>query len=256
VAIVMGKRRADADNRRFFDEFTKLRISRFRAAGVVDPAKRQSVIPFPDGTNKLIGTAHTRLKYGGGWSYFICPKCTKLAVTLYLIDSKPLCRRCCEGMNIKDRSKWGMGREERMRAADQQLDQIIAKLETNEPLRFKPAPASWQGKARQVYRSRRLTQNMRRRMITLRLSQLASQHANDGGLKVTRSFKPRAEALAAIPDLRQVWRARSTERLQQALDAAQCALLKALESNDPRRRLSAARIMLKTKQARERGFRT
>ena len=75
---------------------------------------------------------------------------------------------------------------------------------------------------------------MRRRMITLRLSQLASQQANDGGLKLTRSFKPRAEALAAIPELGQVWRATSTERLEQALDAAQCALLRALESHDPR----------------------
>jgi hypothetical protein len=97
---------------------------------------------------------------------------------------------------------------------------------------------------------------MCRRMITLRLSQLASQQANDGGLKLTRSFKPRAEALAAIPSLGQVWRARSTERLEQALDDAQSVLLKALESGDPRQRLAAARLMLKTKQGRERGFRT
>ena len=93
-------------------------------------------------------------------------------------------------------------------------------------------------------------------MITLRLSQIASQRANDGRLKITRSFKPRAEAVAAIPSLGQVWRAKSTERLEQALDKAQSALLKALESNDPRQRLIAARLMLKTKQARERGFRT
>jgi hypothetical protein len=58
---------------------------------------------------------------------------------------------------------------------------------------------------------------MRRRMITLRLSQLASQHAQDaGGLGLTRAFTPRKDALAAIPQLRQVWRARSTERLEQA----------------------------------------
>lgn len=224
---------------------------------MIDPAKRQAVIPFPDGTNKLIGTAHTHLKYGGGWSYFICPKCAKLAVALYLIDSKPLCRRCCEGMNIKDRSKWGMGREERMRAADQSLDQLIAKLETTKPLRLNGAPASWGGKAQFVYRSRRLTQCMRRRMITLRLSQLASQAANNsGGLNPTRAFTPRKDAFAAIPELGQVWRARSTERLEQALDNIQCVLLRALESSDPRLRLIAARLMLKTKQARERGFRT
>ena len=143
-----------------------------------------------------------------------------------------------------------------MRAADQSLDQLISKLETTEPLRLNGAPASWGGKAQLVYRSRRLTERMRRRMIPLRLSQLARQQANEGNLKITRAFKPRAEAFAAIPELGQVWRARSTERLEQALDNAQSALLKALESNDPRQRLSAARLMLRAKQGRERGFRT
>ena len=253
----MGKRRADADHRRFLDEFPSVRVSRFRADGTIDPARRQAIIPFPNGTNKLIGVGHTHLKYGGGWSFFICSGCAKLAQTLYSIDDKPLCWRCCDKLNIRHRGKWGMGREERMRAADLHLDQLIAKLETSEPLRLNGAPASWGGKAQLVYRSRRLTQRMRRRMITLRLSQLASQHAQDtGGLDLTRAFTPRKDALAAIPELGQVWRARSTERLEQALDNVQSALLKALESNDPRQRLIAARLMLKTKQARERGFRT
>jgi len=78
-----------------------------------------------------------------------------------------------------------------MRAADQSLDRLISKLETGEPLRLNGAPASWGGKAQLVYRSRRLTQCMRRRMLTLRLSQLASQHAQDAvavGLKLTRGF--------------------------------------------------------------------
>ena len=144
-----------------------------------------------------------------------------------------------------------------MRAADQSLDQLISKLETNEPLRLNGAPASWGGKAQLVYRSRRLTQCMRRRMLTLRLSQLASQHAQDAvavGLKLTRAFTPRKDALAAIPELGQIWHAWSTERLEQALDAAQAALLKALESNDPRQRLIAARLMLKTRAARQRGL--
>jgi hypothetical protein len=97
---------------------------------------------------------------------------------------------------------------------------------------------------------------MRRRMVALRLHQLASQAANDSGsLNITRAFTPRKDALA-IPELKQVWRARTYERLQQALDNIQCVLLRALESNDPRQRLIAARLLLKTKQARERGFRT
>jgi hypothetical protein len=36
-----------ADTRRFFDEFESVRVSRLRATGVIDPAKRQAVIPFP-----------------------------------------------------------------------------------------------------------------------------------------------------------------------------------------------------------------
>ena len=138
----MPKRRADADCRRFFDEFASVRVSRFRASGVIDPAKRQAVIPFPGGKQKLLNVAHTRLKYGGGLSYFVCPGCAKLAQTLYTIDGKPLCWRCCDKLNIRHRGKWGMGREERLRTADQQLDRIIAKLETTEPLRLNGAPTS------------------------------------------------------------------------------------------------------------------
>jgi hypothetical protein len=202
----MGKRRADADERHYLDEFPSVRVSRLGADGTIDPAKRQAVILFPGGKQKLINVAHTRLKHGGGWSYFICPGCAKLAQTLYSVSDRPLCWRCCDKLNIRDRGKWAMGCDERMRAADQSLDGLISKLETREPLRLNGAPASWQGKAKLVYRSRRLTMRMRRRKIALRLSQLASQQANDGGLDITRSFKPRAEALAVIPELRQVWR--------------------------------------------------
>jgi hypothetical protein len=180
---LMGKRRSDATGRRFTDEFDSVRVSRFRATGVIDPLKREALIPWPNGKTKLIRTAHTRLKYGGGWSFFVCPQCAKLAQKLYSIDDRPLCWRCCDAINIKHRSKWGLTRNERMKAADLHLDQLIVKIETLEPLRFNPAPASWQGKAKLVYRSRRLTMRMRRHMIAIRLHQLASQQANyTGGL--------------------------------------------------------------------------
>jgi hypothetical protein len=86
----MGKRRADATGRRFTDEFDSVRVSRFRAMGIIDPSRRTAVIPFPTGTNKLIGVAHTKLKYDGCWSYFICPRCARLAQKLYSIDDQPL----------------------------------------------------------------------------------------------------------------------------------------------------------------------
>ena len=251
----MPKRRADANSRRFFDEFASVRVSRLRASGVINPAKRQAVIPFPNGTNKLLNVAHTHLKHGGGWSFFLCPQCAKLAQKLYSIDDRPLCWRCCDAMNVKHRSRYGFGRAERLRTADQQLDQLIAKLETKEPLRCKPAPASWQGKAKLVYRSRRLTMRMRRRIVALRLHQLASQAANDsGGLNITRAFTPRKDALAAIPELKQVWRALTQETLERALDHAQATILQALQSSDMRQRIIAASLMLKTRAARQRGL--
>jgi hypothetical protein len=53
----MPKRRANANSRRFFDEFASVRVSRLRATGLIDPAKQQAVIAFGD-KQKLMGTAH------------------------------------------------------------------------------------------------------------------------------------------------------------------------------------------------------
>jgi hypothetical protein len=252
----MPKRGPDASSRKFLDQFLCVKIPRLRAMGVVQLDAPHAIIQFGD-RQKLIALAHAKFRHGGSWSYFRCPKCNRRCNRLWSVDDGPLCVKCCEAMGIRLRSQYGFGKTERMRAADQSLDQLISRLETTEPLRLNGAPASWGGKAQLVYRSRRLTQNMRRRMIALRLSQIASQHIQDaGGLGLTRTFTPRKDALAAIPELGQVWRARSTERLEQALDKAQSILLKALESNDTRQRLIAARLILKTKQGRERGFRT
>jgi len=251
----MGKRLADADTRRFFEEFEHVRVSRFRASGVIDPAKRQALIPFPNGKTKLIGVGHTHLKYGGGWSFFICPKCAKLAGKLYLIDDAPLCTRCCDKLNIKHASRYAFGREARRRAKDRHLDALIAKLETKEPLRLKPAPSSWRGKAQQVYNSWNLREAMRRRMIELRLHQIAYQDARERADEddTMTTHQPYAETKQLI-DLTPIWRANSRESLQRALDKAQTIILAALDSDDPQRRMNAAKLMLRTKQARDRGL--
>jgi hypothetical protein len=248
----MPKRR-DANSRRFFDEFASVRTSRLRASGVIDPAKRQATISFPCGKQKLIGTAHVRLKYGGGWSFFTCPNCNRLASKLWEIEDRPLCPKCCNGLNIWHRTKWGFGRRERLKAKDRVLDELIAKVDTAVPLRFNPPPKHWRGKAQLVANSRSLVGRMRRSLITCRLNQLASQQAakqGDDGL--LRGYQPLAEAARAT-DITPIWRATSVEVLQQALDHAQITILAALDSNDPQERLSAAKLMLRTKQARARG---
>ena len=192
----MGKRRSDADSRRFFDEFEKVRVSRFRASGVIDPAKRQALIPFPNGKVKLLGTAHTHLKYGGGYSYFVCPKCGRLAQVLYLIEDAPRCIRCCEHQHGGQRIR--LRRDARRRASDKHLDQLVAKLESR-AARLKPAPSSWAGKAQIVYNGRGLTERMRRGMISLRLDRLASQQAKDSERKTSREPTGRARGPGRNP---------------------------------------------------------
>lgn len=251
---LMGKRLADADSRRFFDEFTKIRVSRFRATGVIDPAKREALIPCPNGQTKLLGVAHTKLKWGGGWSYFLCPKCGKLATSLYLIDDALRCVKCCKAMNIHYRTATGFGRVERLKARDKALDELIAKIETATPLRYK-TPECWQGLAKLVYNSRALKSRRRRAMIALRLKQLASQQAskcaNEGDM--IRTYQPIAAARELI-ELRPIWRATSTERLQQALDKAQTTILNALQSQNGSQQINAAKLMLRTKCARQQGW--
>jgi hypothetical protein len=99
---------------------------------------------------------------------------------------------------------------------------------------------------------------LQRARIATRLAQIAYQHQSSEPppepLPLLRAYKPRAAAIEAIPNLKSLWRAKSTEDIQIALDNAQSALLEALESDDTRMRMIAARLMLKTQQARERGW--
>ena len=94
--------------------------------------------------------------------------------------------------------------------------------------------------------------------IVARLAQLAYQHEQsskpDEPLPFLRACKPRAAAIEAIPNLKSIWRAGTTEQLQQALDDAQDVLLQALESQDLQTRLRAAKLMLRTREARQRGW--
>jgi hypothetical protein len=191
----MGKRRSAADHRRFFDEFASVKIPRLRAMGVVQLDAPHAIIQVGD-RQKLIGLAHTKFRNGGSWSLFRCPRCARRANRLWLIEDRPLCRHCCEGIGIVHRSKWGFGRHERLRTRDQKLDELVAKLEATTPLRFNPAPKHWRGRARLVSNSRRLTARMRRSLIFCRLAMLASQQAAKQGDDTTAR---RAAAYVAGP---------------------------------------------------------
>jgi hypothetical protein len=245
----MPKRRSDAYSRRFLDQYPKIRISRYRATGVVDPSRNYALIPFGDRI-KLLNVAHICFPNRGGWSFFVCPGCSRRTTVLYLIDDAPRCCICCGVRNIHHRSRYGFGREERLRERDKHLDRMQAQLDTTTPLRAKPAPKHSRGRAQLVSNSGALTMRMRRSMIVSRLAVLASQQAakqGDDGL--LRAYQPRAEAARAI-DIKPIWQARSSEQLQAALDTAQSAAFAALSSNDPQQRLAAARVFPAIKRSK------
>src|SRR6202041_2591415 len=167
-------------------------------------------------------------KNGGSWSYFICPRWGGRKKKLWLVDDAPRCLSCCWSLGVRYRSAYGFGRAERLRERDRYVDRVHTR--------------------RLRGRKRRLTMTMRRSMVTCRLALLAHQQkAKDGSdepLPFMRRYQPRKAAIEAIPNLKRLWKAQTTEALEQALDKAQVAILNTLESDDVRVRIVAVRLML------------
>jgi hypothetical protein len=159
-------------------------------------------------------------------------------------------------LGVRYRSAYAFGRSDRLRERDHRVDRLQAMLEGG-PLRLKPVPQNWGN--RRLDRRIRLTWALLRARIVTRLAQLAhpfeqSSKPNEP-LPLLRAYKPRAAAVEAVPNIKSLWRSQSTEELEQALDNAQSAILEALQSKDFRTRLRAAKLMLKTREARQRGWR-
>jgi hypothetical protein len=233
---VMPKRAIDADRRIFFDELVSSAASRLRATGAIRLEDRHGIIAFGD-KQKLVGVAHTVFENRGSWSYFVCPRCGDRKKKLWIVDDAPRCLSCC-WLGVRYRSAYGFGRSERLRERDRYVDRVQAR--------------------RLRGRKRRLTMTMRRSMIVCRLAQLAHQQkAKDGSnepLPFMRAYQPRKAAIEAIPDLKRLWKAQTAEAPEQALDQAQIAILDALRSDDIRKRIVAASLMLKTPAARQLGW--
>ena len=248
----MPKRGNDADSRIFFDQLMSLTASRLKATGAIRLEDRHGIITFGD-KQKLVGLAHTKFPNGGSWSFFICPRCGGRKKKLWLLEDAPRCLSCCWSLGVRYRSAYGFGRAKRLRERDRRVDRLQAMLEGG-PMRFKPVPPNW-GK-RRLDRRNRLTWARQQARIATRLALIAYQAQQSGQphepSPLLSGYKPRAAAIETIPNLKSLWRAKSIEDIQIALDTAQSALLQALESDDPRMRMIAARLMLKTRQARER----
>ena len=250
----MPKRANDADHRFFFDELVSVGVSRLKASGAIRLEDRQAVIPLGQ-KNRLIAVAHTKFPNGGSWSYFVCPKCGRRAKKLWLVDDAPRCVKCCWSLGVRYRASYGFGRTERLRERDRRVDKLQAMLEGG-PMRFKPVPPNWGN--RRLDRRNLLTAALQRARIATRLAQIAYQAQQssdpDEPLPILRAYKPRAAAIETIPNLKSLWRARSTEDLERALDTARSIIMQALQNDDVRTQLRAARLMLRSRQARERGW--
>jgi hypothetical protein len=250
----MPKRGSGADSRIFFDELASVTASRLKAMGLIRLEDQWARIPFGEQT-KLIGVSHTTFPSGGSWAYFRCPKCGARSKKLWLVDDAPRCRLCLEKLGVRNRAAYGFGRTERLRERDRRVDKLQAMLEGG-PMRFKPVPPNWGN--RRLDRRNRLTWALQQARIAARLALLAyrAQPSSepDEPSPLLRAYKPRAAAIETIPDLKSLWRAQSTEDIQIALDKAQSTILEALQSNDPQTRLNAATLMLRSRQARERGW--
>jgi hypothetical protein len=251
---LMPKRGSDADQRIFFDQLLSLAVSRLKASGAIRLEDRQAVIRFGQ-QDRLIAVSHTRFPNGGSWSYFVCPRCGGRRKKLWLVDDAPRCVKCCWSLGVRYRASYGFGRTARLGERDRRVDRLQAMLEGG-PMRLKPVPPNWGN--RRLDRRNRLTWALQQARIATRLAQLAYQGQQSGEsdepLAFLRAYKPRAAAINAIPDLKSLWRSRSVEELEQSLDNAQCVILEALENRDLRTRLSAAKLMLRTRQGRQRGW--
>jgi hypothetical protein len=233
----MGKRRADADHRRFFDEFVSVKASGLKAEGKLEG--QQALIDFPDGVDRVIGIRHTRFPNGGSWAYFVCPKCGRRSVKLWLIADAPHCYRCCFSLGVRSRSAYAFGQNARLKERDQRVEKIAEMLECG-PIRLKPRPYR-----KAPDRLKRLTITMRRGRIRLRLNQFAHLQSE---------YRPRAIASNALnkPAEELVELARPTRPLteiEDALDRAEHILLEALDSSDARRRIQAAAVILRYSRA-------
>jgi hypothetical protein len=76
------------------DDLPKIGVSRLRALGVITPEMTSVEVEFEGGVRRRIRVVHRRLRHGGGWSFFLCPKCERRARTLRLLDGAPVCQWC------------------------------------------------------------------------------------------------------------------------------------------------------------------
>jgi hypothetical protein len=146
---------------------------------------------------------------------FPLPKVRLQSQKLWLVNDAPRCLKCCWFLGVRYRPAYAFGRSESLRERDHRVDELQAMLEGG-PLRLKPPPPNWG--ARRLDRRNRLAWALLRARIVTRLAQFAypeqQTSEQDEKLQLVRAYKPRAAAVEIIPDLKSLWRSKTTEELE------------------------------------------
>ena len=206
----MGKRRADATGRRFTDEFPSVRVSRFRANGTIDPAKRNRNHRVP----RRLDQAHRRRPHAS--------QVRRRLVLLHLPEAAPrsprrstpstTSRSAGDAVTSSTSGIAANGAWAARSACEPPISNSTGSSPSSKPTsRCAQTGASelaGQSAARLPQPSPDPTHAPQHDHAQ---AQSARKPARPGrravGLNLTRAFTPRKDALAAIPELGQVWRA-------------------------------------------------
>jgi hypothetical protein len=103
-------------HRLFQDDLPAVSVSKLRATGVVVPGLERVEIAFGQGDDALrrrVLVTHQKFPNGGGWSFFLCPACSRRVRMLKLYDGRVVCRRCCLRLGLGYRARRGADEADR-----------------------------------------------------------------------------------------------------------------------------------------------
>jgi hypothetical protein len=104
------------------DDLPAVHVSPLRANHTITPDMTSVEIAFGEGDAALkrqVGVTHRHLRYGGSWSFFVCPSCSRRVRTLRLYDGRLVCR-LCDGLLARCQME-GQGTGERIERLRQRL---------------------------------------------------------------------------------------------------------------------------------------
>jgi hypothetical protein len=133
-------------------------VSRLRAEGAITADMTSVWIGF--GAIELkreVRLAHRRFPNGGGWSFFLCPRCERRVRRLRLHDGRPMCAYCCGNFH-----RISYGSPTQREAARERRIERLRKLTSGGPARLNPRPG------RVLDRRWSLTMSLRRAQIVKR----------------------------------------------------------------------------------------